>query len=659
MESHLKKAMSPKETTQRRNPDTDILRRYILYQTSWPPFKCQHDLKLSSCPTDINVYRQYETWRKKYIELNYNSNAERAITVSSRTGSQKGTSQRSSNTTASSRRNCESEDVTDEKNYMTEPGKWTPSRFLYSAKYGNLYQLNKNTRTGKGSSRKKSVWLWEAEYSEWLQKNTTKSDKKTNSKQLRTTAPSRKRTSRKKKTESYCPHADIYATYFERNLIKQRRKQAVTIVQKFVRGWFVRASIKRLIRKSNVKLNQSWPHLMQEYKDLLRRVKGRYDQPETSYNISLKDIEDYVDKKQIYHAAFDEVSCGEDKLSFDQLKTFFWKCKLYPTPGEIKRALKKVHRSCQNRIDLIILLENSNEIPEDLFMVSKTLCELLVGSMAEHPYQNRIGFATFTGNVQFHCRLQDKLRKVNILEKIGCVMPESGPSRISEALIAVQNTMRIHTRPWCQKACVLLTGGQALHRRRVHLESANLRHEGTDIYLIGIGEHVRTEDSQLVVKNSLYDFRLSAYDSIAELADLLLDMFANKSRNDSEDPRNLNVFSKVDIMEILWTIYPPKGTGLSEMKKSRWIRPIVEGDEAWSLLSEDIMKKTDLKACLRLVVSSTIEREGFIEVLYENPFAIKKVTDIETALEEIESYIRKKKRKDNKIWLPELSDYHT
>ncbi|XP_052831255.1 uncharacterized protein LOC106880066 [Octopus bimaculoides] len=228
---------------------------------------------------------------------------------------------------------------------MTEPGKWTPSRFLYSAKYGNLYQLNKNTRTGKGTSRKKSVWLWEAEYSEWLQKNITKGDKKTNSKQLRTTTSPRKRTSKKKKPELYCPHADTYATYFEQSLTKQRRKQAVTIMQKFVRGWYVRASIKRLIRKSNVKLNQSWPHVMQEYKDLLRRVKGRYDQPESSYNISLKDIEDYVDKKQIYHAAFDEVSCGEDKLTFDQMKAFFWKCQLYPTPGEIRRALKKVNQS--------------------------------------------------------------------------------------------------------------------------------------------------------------------------------------------------------------------------------------------------------------------------------------------------------------------------
>lgn len=55
-----------------------------------------------------------------------------------------------------------------------------------------------------------------------------------------------------------------------------------------------------------------------------------------------------------------------------------------------------------------------------------------------------------------------------------------------------------------------------------------------------------------------------------------------------DGPRNLNVFSKADAMEILWTVYPPKGTGLAEAKKSRWIRPIVEGDEAWSLISRSI-----------------------------------------------------------------------
>lgn len=67
------------------------------------------------------------------------------------------------------------------------------------------------------------------------------------------------------------------------------------------------------------------------------------------------------------------------------------------------------------------------------------------------------------------------------------------------------------------------------------------------------------------------------------------------------------------------------------------------------------MKKTDLKACLRLVVSSIIEREGFIEVLSENPFAIRKVTDIDVALEEFQNYFRNKKRK-NKTLLPELND---
>lgn len=43
-------------------------------------------------------------------------------------------------------------------------------------------------------------------------------------------------------------------------------------------------------------------------------------------------------------------------------------------------------------------------------------------------------------------------------------------------------------------------------------------------------------------------------------------------------------FSKCDVLEVLWTIYPPKGVGLTGVKKSRWIRPVIDGEEAWSLL---------------------------------------------------------------------------
>ena len=48
--------------------------------------------------------------------------------------------------------------------------------------------------------------------------------------------------------------------------------------------------------------------------------------------------------------------------------------------------------------------------------------------------------------------------------------------------------------------------------------------------------------------------------------------------------------TKVQSMEILWTIYPPPAANLAHLKKSRWIRPILQGTEAWSLLGESVYK---------------------------------------------------------------------
>ncbi|GAB1605532.1 hypothetical protein Ahia01_000835300 [Argonauta hians] len=70
---------------------------------------------------------------------------------------------------------------------MKEPGKWTPSRFLYTAKYGNLYELNRNSCDGdsKKTPTKNSVWLWESEYSDWLEKSGAQTDQKQQSKSIR------------------------------------------------------------------------------------------------------------------------------------------------------------------------------------------------------------------------------------------------------------------------------------------------------------------------------------------------------------------------------------------------------------------------------------------------------------------------------------------
>ena len=36
---------------------------------------------------------------------------------------------------------------------------------------------------------------------------------------------------------------------------------------------------------------------------------------------------------------------------------------------------------------------------------------------------------------------------------------------------------------------------------------------------------------------------------------------------------------KPELMELLWTLYPPEPTGLPPRHKSSWMRPIVNGEE--------------------------------------------------------------------------------
>ena len=41
--------------------------------------------------------------------------------------------------------------------------------------------------------------------------------------------------------------------------------------------------------------------------------------------------------------------------------------------------------------------------------------------------------------------------------------------------------------------------------------------------------------------------------------------------------------TKSEALNVVWTVYPPPATGLPA-RESRWIRPLVDGEEAWSLL---------------------------------------------------------------------------
>ncbi|XP_064607645.1 uncharacterized protein LOC135472195 [Liolophura sinensis] len=65
---------------------------------------------------------------------------------------------------------------------------------------------------------------------------------------------------------------------------------------------------------------------------------------------------------------------------------------------------------------------------------------------------------------------------------------------------------------------------------------------------------------------------------------------------------------KKEVMEVLYHIYPPAATNLSQYRKSTWMNPIIDGEEAKKLLGSPCVEDTPLSVCVKLVVDSRRER---------------------------------------------------
>ncbi|KAL8606431.1 hypothetical protein ACOMHN_060336 [Nucella lapillus] len=100
--------------------------------------------------------------------------------------------------------------------------------------------------------------------------------------------------------------------------------------------------------------------------------------------------------------------------------------------------------------------------------------------------------------------------------------------------------------------------------------------------------------------------------------------------------------SKSEALEVVWTLQPLPASGLNA-PRSRWIRPLVDGEPAWGLLDEKIIKATDFKVCLGLVVKSRLEREGVVTIPSDVRAGVEEVTTYEEAMQKIEAYLAQRK----------------
>eukprot|EP00057_Strongylocentrotus_purpuratus_P014901 XP_011669375.1 PREDICTED: UPF0329 protein ECU05_1680/ECU11_0050-like [Strongylocentrotus purpuratus] len=66
-----------------------------------------------------------------------------------------------------------------------------------------------------------------------------------------------------------------------------------------------------------------------------------------------------------------------------------------------------------------------------------------------------------------------------------------------------------------------------------------------------------------------------------------------------------------EVSEIVFMIYVPRGTGLEakNVRKSTWLNPLVDGEEARKMMGNDEVKNVELSKSLQLVFNSMQERK--------------------------------------------------
>lgn len=67
------------------------------------------------------------------------------------------------------------------------------------------------------------------------------------------------------------------------------------------------------------------------------------------------------------------------------------------------------------------------------------------------------------------------------------------------------------------------------------------------------------------------------------------------------------------------------------------------------MADDDIIKATDFKVCLGLVIKAKLEREGVITLPSDLRAGVEEVTSYEEAMQKIEQYIEKRKREKDPV----------
>lgn len=381
---------------------------------------------------------------------------------------------------------------------------------------------------------------------------------------------------------------------------------------------------------------------MSEYKDLVRRVQERYGVKRPSCRLDLKELQAFLDSKLKYEQTFRKLAYG-DRLLKSDLHHFFTACDLHPTEGEIQQAFEKVFKGGNNTAEVIFLLDCSTSVTPMCFHYLTEFVKSVVESFTIGPDNIRVGVVPFSDDVYQAFGINKYNMTYQICAAIDNIGHKEGLTRTDLALKEMKKLFMC-SRPGVQKIAIIVTDGKSTCPERTLQNARDVKENNINVITIGVGSHVDLEELKHIASSEKNVFSVYDYSSLHKLRDVIsrrtcLDKDMSRP-NFGESCRPLE---QREVLEVLWTTYPPAATQLN-VRSSRWLRPRLKGTEAWSLLDDKVKKSTDINTCLRLVIQTKIEREGFITLPSDVREGVEQVSDPDLALEKVHKWIEEKKR---------------
>ncbi|XP_062593126.1 uncharacterized protein LOC134254612 [Saccostrea cucullata] len=545
-------------------------------------------------------------------------------------------------------------------------------KYVTNSKYGDIYELryevDKETKTEKQPF---SRWLWEKEYKVWLSEKSPPRSRSEHSSRLEMTSPVRSKTpsssrsqepgggasslnrsitpsSNSRFAKKGAPDPQFYASYHSHRLQQRRRNDAARLIQAVFRGWSVRRFLQKLKRKVRLEHLMSWENFVNDYKNLIKRVQERYDVKRPYCGVDLKELLAFLDSKLKYEQTFRKLAYG-DRVLKEDLPEFFTACDLHPTEGEIQQAFEKVFKGGNNSGEVIFVLDCSTSVTPMCFHYLTQFVKSVVESFTIGPDNIRVGVIPYSDDVYQAFGINRYNMTYQICSAVDNIAHNEGLTRTDLALKEMKK-MFMCARPGVQKTGIVITDGKSSCPERTSQAARHVKEDNVNVITIGVGSQVDMEELRHIASSAKNVYSVYDYSSIHRLKDVIarrtcLDDSKQFSHKFGESCRPLE---RREVMEILWTTYPPSATKLN-IRSSRWVRPMSKGTEAWTLLDEKVKKSTDINTCLQLVIKTKIEREGFITLPSDVREGVEQVSDPDIALDMVNKWIAQKQKEGSKF----------